>query len=241
MHIDEIKTPTLTELFTAQLREKILSGEMKAGDRLPPERDMAKRAGVSQSIVHQSVIHLRNVGLLEVRPRKGTFVADYLRTGTASTIKELFEHSGIPMSQETVEPIMSFRRGIEVPAVKLSCLNRTQKDLDRMEGILQGMGQEQSATEFGQAFFSFFQEAALASGNPYYPLIINTFGDIYRMFSAYSVRNGQSSIERMRLDLEEILQAIKDKDVELADRLVNLEIDRWISSFEKSYNAIRSK
>lgn len=236
MHIDEIKTPTLTELFTDQLRKKILSGEMKAGDRLPPERDMAKSAGVSQSIVHQSVLHLRNVGLLEVRPRKGTFVADYLRTGTASTIKELFEHSGIPMSKETVEPIMSFRRGIEVPAVKLSCLNRTQQDLDRMEESLLGIGPEKSATECGQAFFSFFHEAALASGNLYYPLIINTFGDIYRMFSSYSIRNGQNSAERMRLDLAEILRAIGDQDVELADKLVNREIDRWISSFEANYH-----
>ena len=241
MRIDEVKTPTLTELFTDQLRKKILSGELKAGDRLPPERDMAKSAGVSQSIVHQSVLYLRHVGLLEVRPRKGTFVADFLRTGTASTIKELFEHSDIPMSPETVGPIMAFRRGIEVPAVKLSCLHRTPDDLARMEEILREIKPQATAAECGQSFFSFFQEAALASGNPYYPLIINTFADIYRMFTAHSIRHGRYSAELMKENLTAIMRAIKDQDVELAGRLSNNEIDQWISTYEESFKDQNSK
>ena len=241
MHIDEVKTPTLTELFTDQLRKKILSGELKAGDRLPPERHMARSAGVSQSIVHQSVLYLRNVGLLDVRPRKGTFVADFLRTGTASTIKELFEHSDIPMSRETVEPIMAFRRGIEVPAVKLSCINRTEADLDRIDEVVRGIDPEASAAECGQDFFSFYHEAALACGNPYYPLIINTFADIYRMFSAHSIRHGQFTAEQMKTDLTGLLQAIRDQDVELAEKLSNREIDQWVSSYEKTFNRQKSK
>ncbi|HEY4993505.1 MAG TPA: GntR family transcriptional regulator, partial [Nakamurella sp.] len=67
------RTP-LYERLVERLRTHVLQADLRAGDRLPPERELAARLGVSRSSVRQAIVALQVRGLVEVRHGGGTFL-----------------------------------------------------------------------------------------------------------------------------------------------------------------------
>lgn len=72
--IDSEKSGTTAEEVVARLREKIHNGELKLGDRLPPERDLARQLGVSRPTLRAGIRSLAAVGVLKSKQGAGTFV-----------------------------------------------------------------------------------------------------------------------------------------------------------------------
>lgn len=57
--------------FINAMQAKILSGELKPGDRLPPERELAQQMGISRGSVNQGILDMERMGFLRIVPRKG--------------------------------------------------------------------------------------------------------------------------------------------------------------------------
>ena len=81
MEFTKISAPSLRELFVQQLEHMILSGNLKIGEKLPPERELAQAMQVSRAVVNSGIADLERKGFLIIRPRVGTFVADYRKNG----------------------------------------------------------------------------------------------------------------------------------------------------------------
>lgn len=62
--------------FMEIMKNRILSGELKPGDRLPPERELAEQLGFSRGSVNQGMLDLARMGFLRIVPRRGAFVAN---------------------------------------------------------------------------------------------------------------------------------------------------------------------
>ena len=69
-----------------QLLEMILRGDLKIGDKLPSERQLAEMTKVSRSVVNSGIVELEECGFLTVKPRSGTYVADYRKAGNLDTL-----------------------------------------------------------------------------------------------------------------------------------------------------------
>src|SRR5664279_1303781 len=78
-----VKTSRLFEQIVQQVEESILSGQLKSGDQLPAERDLAQSFGVSRTAVREAVKTLREKGLVEAFSGRGTFVTN----GTSQAIR----------------------------------------------------------------------------------------------------------------------------------------------------------
>ena len=74
--IDTEKYGTTSEEVVSQLREMIHRGDLRHGDRLPPERDLAKQLGVSRPTLRAGIRTLAAVGVLHSKQGAGTFVTD---------------------------------------------------------------------------------------------------------------------------------------------------------------------
>ena len=81
MEFEKISSPSLRELFVQQLEQMILSGNLPVGEKLPPERQLAQEMQVSRAVVNGGISDLEKKGFLVVKPRSGTYVADYRRNG----------------------------------------------------------------------------------------------------------------------------------------------------------------
>src|SRR5215204_3587376 len=79
------KNGTTAEEVVTRLREMIQSGDLAAGDRLPPERDLAKLLGVSRPTLRAGIRSLTTVGILQSKQGAGTFVAEVEESPTLDT------------------------------------------------------------------------------------------------------------------------------------------------------------
>src|SRR3982074_1972975 len=71
-----VKTSRLFEQIVQQVEDSILKGQLKPGDQLPAERDLAQRFGVSRTAVREAVKTLREKGLVEAYSGRRTFLTD---------------------------------------------------------------------------------------------------------------------------------------------------------------------
>src|SRR3979411_2442523 len=79
-----VKTSRLFEQIVQQVEDSILKGQLKPGDNVPAERDLAQRFGVSRTAVREAVKTLREKGLVEAYSGRGTFVTN----GTSQAIRQ---------------------------------------------------------------------------------------------------------------------------------------------------------
>ena len=75
-NLNSEKNGTTAEEVVVRLRDMIHNGELSPGDRLPPERDLAKLLGVSRPTLRAGIRSLATVGILQSRQGAGTFVAE---------------------------------------------------------------------------------------------------------------------------------------------------------------------
>ena len=106
MEFAKLSAPSLKDLFVQQLQGMILSDELPMGTQLPPERELAQQMQVSRAVVNGGLAELAQQGFLEVRPRQGTFVADYRRKGNLSTLIAIMEYQGGVLGKDGEPPIL---------------------------------------------------------------------------------------------------------------------------------------
>lgn len=175
MEFEKLISPSLKELFISNIEAKILSGELPVGQKLPPERQLAQSMGVSRAVVNSGIVELENRGFLDVRPRVGTFVADYRRAGTMETLKSIMTYNRGRLRNEEIRSILEVRDALDKLAVADIIPHVTELDnmllLEKVEAIRQARDNRQAA----EAAFAFQHELAMLSGNTLLPLIFRSF------------------------------------------------------------------
>ena len=123
MEFQKISSPSLRELFVEQLQHMILSGKLKIGEKLPPERQLAEMMQVSRAVVNGGITDLEKMGFLVVKPRSGTYVADYRRKGTINTLLSIMKYNGGRIRNEEIRSIFEVRIALDTLAARL-CIDR---------------------------------------------------------------------------------------------------------------------
>ena len=121
MPFQAVATQRLYEQVAGQVTELVARGEFKPGDRLPPERDLAKLLGVSRPTVREAMIALEMAGLVEVRVGAGTFVTDKAKNGETT---RLFEGVGSSPLE-----LIAARRAIEPEVAALAARLATPAEI----------------------------------------------------------------------------------------------------------------
>lgn len=172
----EIVAPTVKELFVQQLEGMILSGELRPGDRLPTERELADEMKISKTVVHEGLRELHRLGFLDIASRRGVTVADYAQTGSLETLRAIMDfHGGIP-DRKTALSILRLRYYLEAPAMEELAARHTAADMAALRA-LQRQAEEASARsieDFAQALFRYHRGVTFLSGNTITPLIFTT-------------------------------------------------------------------
>lgn len=113
MDFRPIVAPSIRELFIQQLEGAILSGQLKPGDRLPTERELADTMHISKTVVHEGLRELHRLGFLDIASRRGVTVADYAQTGSLETLTAIMDyHGGLP-DEKTARSILRLRYYLE--------------------------------------------------------------------------------------------------------------------------------
>src|ERR671932_986125 len=117
-----------------QIRAAIVGGQLKEGERLPPERDLAEQFGVSRVTVRDALRALEAMGLIEVRvgARGGAFVTVPTGSVVGQTMSDMMMMQAI-----TPEDIVEARLIVELGTITLACARATDDDVARLRAICQ--------------------------------------------------------------------------------------------------------
>src|SRR5258705_11788806 len=134
--IDAERRGTTFDEVVAQLREMIHSGELSPGDRLPPERDLAKLLGVSRPTLRAGIRSLATVGILQSRQGAGTFVdeRDESPTLDGSPLRMLSALHGF-----TSDEMFEARLALEMSIAGLAAERATSEQMTLMAEEITGM------------------------------------------------------------------------------------------------------
>lgn len=164
----------LKNTFKEQLKARILSGELKPGDRLPPERELAAEAGISRGSVNQGILDLERMGFLHVVPRKGSFVAEYVRNATPQTLSAIMNYDSALIDAELFHDLMSMRILIERECVRLACGNMNEENMRLLETATARV-YASDGDGLVDALYEYHRTLVRISGNAAYVLIFQSF------------------------------------------------------------------
>ena len=179
--IEPIQAISLKDACITRLEHMILSGELKIGERLPSERDFAARLNVSRPVLHQALVDLEAKGLVQIVPRRGVFISDYRRDGSLAMLSTLLSYHNGALAPEFNQSMLEMRLLVETETARLAAQNRTSAQLEEFQALLAAEKEAMHADPqtLTDIDFTFHHSVALASGNIIYPLILNSFKDVY--------------------------------------------------------------
>ncbi|NOQ92614.1 MAG: FCD domain-containing protein [Flavobacteriaceae bacterium] len=190
------------------IRELINLKNLEPGDKLPSERMLSEKFGVTRSNIREAIQKLEFYGLLKSIPQSGTFVANIGVTALNGMIEDI-----IQLKEPDFKSLVEIRILLELKSVRLAALRRTEEELRQIKEtldsyrakVLQGEGAVQEDLLFHLAI-------AKAAGNS----ILNTFmlkitPEIITNFKKYHVCDVDQAFSGIK-EHEDIYEAIKNKD-----------------------------
>lgn len=188
MDFRPIVAPSIRELFIQQLEGAILSGQLKPGDRLPTERELADTMHISKTVVHEGLRELHRLGFLDIASRRGVTVADYAQTGSLETLTAIMDyHGGLP-DEKTARSILRLRYYLEAPALRDLAAGHTPGDLEALRELLR-QAQTVPEEELPEALFRYHRGVVFLGGNTITPLLFNAFKKVNLEFWSGYIRS----------------------------------------------------
>ena len=201
----------LVEKVVATLRQRIMSGQLEPGARLPSEHQLSASLSVSRSVVREGISRLKADGFVASRQGAGLFVAE--RPGTGSFRLEA-ANVGVPTSRRHV---LELRLIVEVAAAGLAAERRTASDLAALGAASSAMHQAIVDARDGSAHDDAFHRAiAAATHNPDLERFVGFLGAAFadtRLPSWMPSAMAAGLADAAQAEHELILAAIEQGDV----------------------------
>jgi DNA-binding FadR family transcriptional regulator len=169
MPFQAVATQRLYEQVAGQVTDLVARGEFKPGDRLPPERDLAKLLGVSRPTVREAMIALEIAGLVDVRVGAGAFVTDKAKNATNGAANgRLFEGVGSSPLE-----LIAARRAIEPEVAALAAQLATPGEIAAIAETVRLISTAEDTPAHRAADHQFHVRIALASHNSVLTAIVD--------------------------------------------------------------------
>jgi len=207
-----VKTSRLYEQIVQQVEDAILKGQLKPGDQLPAERDLAHSFGVSRTAVREAVKTLREKGLVEAFSGRGTFVTN----GTSHSIRQSLDLMIRINPLEGSANLAELRLVLEPEIAALAAARIEEQLLSTMREAVEEMDRSlRDPDAYVEADLDFHLALAEAAGNP---LILSLLDSIVGLLREQRSRifNVDGGPERGQLHHKRILAAVEQGNPEAA-------------------------
>jgi GntR family transcriptional repressor for pyruvate dehydrogenase complex len=208
------------EQVAEQIQKLIAQGQLKPGDRLPPERELATRFGVARSSIRDAVRTLEVMGILEPRQGAGTVVRDLSADSLVVPLATV-----LVRKRELVSELLDVRRMLEPGLAARAAKNATVEEVLQLEDILrrqaEKMGRGQPTIEEDSEFHYAIGRAAR---NSVVLKVLDVLMDLLRESRARSLQ-APGRPERSYAGHMRVLRAIKRRDPAAAEKAVRKHLE----------------
>ena len=213
-----VSRPRLYEQVAQQILAWVRDNGLEVGDRLPPERDLAVRLGVSRATVSQALVAMEVVGVIHVRHGDGAVLVD--SSGSSKVVDALRRHA------QQLPDIIEAREALESKLAALAAVRRTEEDLARIDAALSDM---QRDIEYGgrgvEGDEAFHAAVTTAGHSALLQQLMNEISDLIketRIESLSQPGRPQESLEGHRA----IAAAIRDQNPDAAAAATRAHVDK---------------
>lgn len=215
-HLPVSRVRTAYQQVADQLRELILTGALSAGDRLPPEAELAATFGVSRSTVREALRVLASRDL--IRTARGTTGGTFVNTVNFEQVSDYLETSiGLMSGSDgvTIAEMLEAREVLEVPSARLAALRRRDDHLTALREAIEREKRTRGRSGRFRENRNFHAIIVQASGNRLLSMVTEP---VFRVLQAKFLSPDISEEFWARVDdeHEEIYAAIENGDGEAA-------------------------
>ena len=214
----------ISEIIVEQIRLLMRQGQLKPGDRLPPERDLCERFGVSRVTVREALRMLESSGLVEIRvgARGGAFVTAPSSDRVGEGLADLLTLSVISAADVT-----EVRMVLEAGIVPLVCERATEEDLADLEDICRRSEAALEAGDYSMDMsLEFHVRVAQATHNPAIVMLVESFRGPILM----SLQQAHEAAPEMgglgTREHEQFIEAVRRRDPETASKIMREHLER---------------
>jgi GntR family transcriptional regulator, transcriptional repressor for pyruvate dehydrogenase complex len=222
------RTSAADEIFHI-LHEQILSGKLKAGDRLPSQEKLARQLGVSRNTLREAVYKLTVMGLLKAMQGVGTIVCS---TTTSPYMASLTEH--LLLQPSTVREFLEARIFVERGTVRLAAERATAEDIKQMRQIIANQRdahKDGSIDRFSTLDAEFHVALARASRNSVLERFLEVIRDLLDRFISEVSRLPQAMEKAIRFH-EKIIDRIHSNNADGAEDMISLHLLDVVKNIE---------
>ena len=200
--------PRLYEQVVSQIQEWIGENRLEVGDRLPPERELASRLGVSRATVSQALVAMEVVGIVSVRHGDGVILVEPV--GSTKIVNALRRHA------QQLPEIIEAREALETKLAALAAERRTKSDLAAIDEALEVMERDIAAGGRGVEGDQLFHAAVTAAGHsPLLARLMAEISDLIKETRIESLSQPERPLDSLR-GHRRVVEAIRARDPEAA-------------------------
>jgi GntR family transcriptional repressor for pyruvate dehydrogenase complex len=208
----------LTDEAIERIKEMIVSGELRPGDRLPKEADLAGRLGLSRNSLREAVKALSLIRVLDVRQGDGTYVTSLRPEVLLDTVGFVLDFHG----DDSVLHLLQVRRILEPAATALAAQTMSDSEIESLGKLIavngDGPGSDDvdGLNELIAADLEFHRRIAVGSGNPVLASLIESLSGPTLRARVWRGLTQENAVARTVEQHQAIHQALAAREPELA-------------------------
>jgi GntR family transcriptional repressor for pyruvate dehydrogenase complex len=220
-----IKPKKISEEIVQQIKQLITTGDLKPGERIPSERELATMLGVSRPSVREAIMVLEAMGFLEARQGGGTYVRSLTEVSIADPL------SNIVGSKEPkiLYALTEVRMGLETWSAYLAAKRATDEQARQLRDLYEIM--EKQAAEGGwdaEIDAKFHYVITEATQNTIQVHVLNTIHSLFQttiMVALTEFYQKEGYLELLLSQHRDILEAIEARDPERAQKAMRAHLE----------------
>ncbi|SDJ92572.1 FadR/GntR family transcriptional regulator [Streptomyces indicus] len=217
----------VTDEAIEKIKEMIVSGALRPGDRLPKESELAAELGLSRNSLREAVRALSLIRILDVRQGDGTYV-------TSLDPQLLLEALGFVVDfhrDDTVLEFLAVRRILEPAATAMASALIDDAELKALEDQLDALGPEPSVEELVACDLEFHRSIVQASGNAVLCSLLDGLSGPTTRARVWRGLTQEDAVGRTLHEHRMILGALRDRDAEAARSWATVHVasvEQWL-------------
>ena len=202
----------VTDEAILKIKAMIRSGELRPGDRLPPEKELSEALGLSRSSLREAVKALEVIRVLDVRRGDGTYVTSL----TPDILLDAMSFVVDIHQDASVLELFEVRRILEPAAATLAAPRTTAADVEHLHGLLAQVHGTTSVDDLVAHDMVFHRYIAELAGNSYLTSLLETLSSSTLRARIWRGLSDEGAVERTLTEHRAIVDALARGDATLA-------------------------
>ena len=217
----------LTDEAIGKIKEMIISGRVRPGEKLPREADLAAELGLSRNSLREAVKALTLVNVLDVRQGDGTYATSLAPSLLLEALSFIVDFH----RDDTVLDFLEVRRILEPAATAMAAQRMSEDEREELRKVLESVTSDTPVEELVAGDLEFHRQIALGAGNPVLASLVDNMSGPTSRARVWRGMTERGALERTLAEHRAIYDAIQARDADLAGSWATIHvagIESWL-------------